>query len=336
MNRREFHTAAIAALTAAAGGTPLFADEPTQIPLPNDPPSIGNWNLLTKTFGGKQFWADQWFFHGWRIQRNTVTGHHRLLDEKNTRHAWGSFGQCKTKLDAIRREKRLPPMRGKAVVTLHGLIRSRASMSKMATFLREKGKYSVFNVSYPSTRLSIAEQATSLALVIESLEGITEINFVCHSLGNLVVRHWLGDVAAGAKKTDKRVHRMVMLGPPNHQPTLATIAAWADFTQLIGGKGLVQLAEDWSKLEPNLATPGFEFGILAGGKSDNKGYNPLIPGDDDLVVSVKSTMLAGARDFRVLPVKHTFMKDDKAVQEYTLRFLRKGWFESKKNQVILV
>ena len=66
----------------------------------------------------------------------------------------------------------------------------------------------------------------------------------------------------------------------------------------------------------------------AGGKGDDRGYNPLVPGDDDLVVSVASTKLAGATDFRVLPVKHTFMMDDKTVQEYTLRFLQKGWFES--------
>ena len=37
-------------------------------------------NLISKTGGGKQFWADVWFFHDWRIQRHALTGHYRLLD----------------------------------------------------------------------------------------------------------------------------------------------------------------------------------------------------------------------------------------------------------------
>ena len=68
---------------------------------------------------------------------------------------------------------------------------------------------------------------------------------------------------------------------------------------------------------------------MAGGKGDNNGYNPLIPGDDDAVVTVESTKLPGARDFRVLPVLHTFFMDDKRAQELTLHFLNHGHFESE-------
>ena len=333
MNRREFHTVAAAVLASTAGG-PLLPAGP---PEPNGLPSTGNWNLPIKTLGGKQFWADQLFFHGWRIQKNSVSGHHRLLDDKDIRYAWGSFEQCQTKLDQIRRAQNLPPMQGKAVVVIHGLGRSRSSMIKMAAMLRQRGKYTVFNVSYPSTRYEVAEHAKSLARVIESLDGITEINFVCHSLGNLIVRHWLGDVRdeKTGRRGDQRIRRMVMLGPPNHQPKLAATAAQLDFTGQIGGKTLAQLAKNWHQLEPHLATPEFEFAILAGGKGNKDGYNPLIPGDDDLVVSVASTKLAGARDFRVLPVKHTFMMDDKNVHELTLQFLQKGWFESERKRVSL-
>jgi hypothetical protein len=81
------------------------------------------------------------------------------------------------------------------------------------------------------------------------------------------------------------------------------------------------MASGWKELEPKLATPQFDFGILAGGRGDGRGYNPLISGDDDAVVTVESTRLAGARDFRVLP--------DAKVQEYTVRFLNEGHFESE-------
>ena len=60
--------------------------------------------------------------------------------------------------------------------------------------------------------------------MIRSLEGITEINFVAHSLGNLVVRHWLKDFADEKRTLPKgqTFGRMVMLAPPNQQPQLAT------------------------------------------------------------------------------------------------------------------
>ena len=47
-----------------------------------------------------------------------------------------------------------------------------------------------------------------------------------------------------------------------------------------------------------------------------------------MVVSVETTRLAGAADFAVLPVPHTLMMDDPEVQQYTLRFLERGYFRS--------
>ncbi len=77
-----------------------------------------------------------------------------------------------------------------------------------------------------------------------------------------------------------------------------------------------------------MATPDFEFAIIAGGKNNDKGYNPLLRGDNDGAVPVETARLAGARDFAVLPILHTFIMNDKRVQEYTLRFLREGYFIS--------
>ena len=42
--------------------------------------------------------------------------------------------------------------------------------------------------------------------------------------------------------------------------------------------------------------------------------------------------MAGARDFAVVPVVHMFLKDDATVQEYTLRFLQKGYFISEEKR----
>ncbi|HVT27071.1 MAG TPA: lipase, partial [Lacipirellulaceae bacterium] len=167
-----------------------------------------------------------------------------------------------------------------------------------------------------------------------SLEGVTEINFIAHSLGNLVVRHWLKDLAdEGRRLPDgQSFGRMVMLTPPNLQPRLATILVRGKLAQFVAGPAAEAMASGWEGLEPRLATPPFEFGVLAGGKGDGRGYNPLIPGDDDGVVTVASTRLAGARDFRLLPVLHTFFMNDRRVQEYAVRFLRHGYFESEETR----
>src|SRR5437773_2749583 len=47
--------------------------------------STGKINLVVATLGGKQVWADELVFWGWRIQRNSLTDHCRLLDEHDER-----------------------------------------------------------------------------------------------------------------------------------------------------------------------------------------------------------------------------------------------------------
>jgi pimeloyl-ACP methyl ester carboxylesterase len=293
------------------------------------------------TLGGKQFWADELFFHQWRIQRHVSTGHYRLLDEHDLRYASGTYHDCRAALEQIKRQQHLPRMSGKAVVVLHGLVRSRASMEPLCRFLREQGGYTIFNVEYPSTRDDIAEHARSLRHIIDHLDGIEEINFVAHSMGNIVVRHYLGDLArqepwkqppnslAADRRAVTRFHRFVMLSPPNQGALLAEMFSNnVVFQQIMGDSGQ-QLGRDWPDLEKRLATPAFEFGIITGGKGSEKGYNPLLPGDNDGVISVETAKLAGARDFAVLPVLHSFVMDNDRVQEYVLRFLRHGHFVSE-------
>lgn len=291
-------------------------------------------NLMNKTAGGKQFWADRWFFHDWRIQRHVLTGHCRLLDGANRRHTYGSYDACRAKLEEIRRRDNLPPMQGKAVIILHGLFRTRSAMARLRAAIAEGSDYAVFCMGYPTTRGGVAEHAESLDSVVSSLEGITEISFVAHSLGNLVVRHWLKDLA-GRKQTlpaGQAFGRMVMLAPPNLQPQLATKLVRGPVANFVAGPAAQQLATGWELLEPKLTTPPFEFGILAGGKGDGRGYNPLLPGDDDGVVTVESTRLPGAGDFRVLPVLHSFFMNDSKVHELTRRFLANGYFESEESR----
>jgi pimeloyl-ACP methyl ester carboxylesterase len=283
--------------------------------------------LTNKTLGGNQFWADEHFFHQWRIQRNVFDDHCRLLDEKNVRYASGTFAQCLARLEEIKRERRLPPMRGEAVIVMHGLFRTRSSMDKLCTHLRQQGGYTVLNVGYPSTRREVGAHARALAKIVDGLEGIDRVSFVAHSMGNIVIRHYLGDrnAAAGGGK-GPRPTRFVMLAPPNQGSLTALALAENNVLKVVTGDAVRQLGLDWDKLQDRLAVPDFEFGIIAGGKGDDSGYNSLLPGDDDGTVSVASTRLAGARDSAVVPVLHSFIMNDAKVHQYTLRFLKTGRF----------
>jgi len=117
-----------------------------------------------------------------------------------------------------------------------------------------------------------------------------------------------------------------MIGPPNRGSELATSLGENKLFELLLGKAGQQLGPLWAWEVGSLATPPMEFGIVAGGCGDGRGFNPLLPGDDDGVVSLVSTHLAGAADFIVVPSLHNLLPRDYKVHEYTLRFLQHGWF----------
>ncbi len=330
MDRRQFATRL--ALAAACGLQHSFSK--AQESMADDEPSTGPVNAIGPTLGGKQFWADELFFHEWHIQRNVFTGHCRLLDGYRLRHAWGTFAECRQKLEEIKQRRGLPPMAGRSVIVLHGLFRTPSAMDSLCQYLHQEGGYSVFNVSYPTTRASVAVHAWSLSSIIKHLDGIEEINFVGHSLGNLVVRHYLSDHTDPTQglRPDARINRFVMLGPPNQGAEIAEAFRGVKLFHAVAGTSGTELASQWDELEANLAIPDCEFGILAGGRSNSKGFNPFLSGDDDLVVGVDATRLPGARDFCVLPVMHSFMMNDPTVQEYTLRFLKHGYFVSAESR----
>ena len=141
----------------------------------------------SRTRGGRQFWSDVRFFRAWRIQQNIFTKHFRLLDPDNRRHCHGTLDKCAKALRTVREERNLQPMSGRAVILVHGLVRSSRSFDLLAGKL-ESENCTVVRFEYPSTRSSIPASASCLAQVIESLEGIDTIDLVVHSMGGLVMR----------------------------------------------------------------------------------------------------------------------------------------------------
>ena len=282
-------------------------------------------NLTMKTLGGRQFWGDVQFFHGWRIQQNVFTHHYRLLDERDYRHASGTLEQCRTRLAELREQQQLPPMCGKAVVFVHGIIRSSKSFHKMRARFEQDG-YCTFGFDYPSTRVTIPEAAEYLHQCLSSLEGVEEINLVVHSMGGLVVRTYL------MEHQDPRIRRMVMIGVPNLGAHMADhLQKNLLFRTIFGPAGQQLVSSDGcrdgeSAFIASLPVPEFEFGIIAGSRGTDTGYNPLIPGDDDGTVNIECTKLPGAADFTTVRGLHSFLMNTDEAVESAVRFVETGRF----------
>ena len=307
---------------------------PVQEPSKDDPVGYMNWK--TVTFGGKQFWTDVRHADGWKIQVNSETGHHRLLNSNSVRHAWGNLAHCDQALNSAIKEGKAKLHRGKVVILLHGLIRTNSSMNPLENYLRKTGGYSTINFQYASTRKEVAEHAMALKSVIDNLgPEVTEVNFVCHSLGNIVVRNYLflaWDPLKG-KQGDPRIKRMVMIGPPNQGSKMARLLRSSVLFKTIAGVSGIQLASGWNKLSAKLATPNFQFGIIAGGQeSEEKLSNFVLKGKDDFTVSLEEAKLDGAHDLLVRPLLHSTMMHQPVTMESTLRFLKSGFFISEESR----
>ncbi len=261
----------------------------------------GRLNLPLVTLGAKQFWGDRFAYAGWRIQENVLTGHCRLLDRKDVRRAWGTYEACRVAFEKARRENSIRPASDHWVFLVHGLGRSRASWSKLSRALRTAG-YEPVAISYPTTRRSIEEHAEALAALLDCAEDVRTVSFVTHSLGGIVVRETLA--RDGAWKKRIAVDRLVMLAPPSKGSRVAEILKdFLPFEWITGETGQGLTPERAAKVP----LPACPFGIIAGGRGDGKGYNPIFHGDNDGVVSVEEAKLDGAADFLLVNSLHSFI-----------------------------
>lgn len=283
-------------------------------------------NLPLRTLGGNQYWSDIQWAGGWKIQRHATTHHHRLLDPDEIRVAWGNLEHCLLEMNRRIESGEIVRERGVVVILLHGLLRSNDSMETLGEYLQQHGDYTVVNLAYASSRESVETHAADLRRVIDNLSPeVSEIYFVAHSLGNIVIRHYLGDLRRVGNKPDHRFRRMVMLAPPNQGSRIAKRLSNSLVFQAVAGKSGVQLGAGWKKLSPRLDTPGFEFGIIAGAKDESdSNFSPR-----DFTVFLDEVRLDGAADLFTGPFFHWDIKYHPLAMEQTLHFLKHGFFNNR-------
>jgi hypothetical protein len=272
-------------------------------------------------------WSDEAIRHDWRLQRRPRDSAWRILDPRERVVNQGPRDECERAFAALVRSGAAPDVRGPTVIVLHGLGEGRRSMRPLVDHLRGRLDATVIAFGYASTAEDIEGHGRSLAAVVASLPQAEHISFVGHSLGNLVVRRWMG---LAPREELARVRRVVMLGPPNQGSELARAVSGVGFLAGLAEGAARDLVLDWQRVSRDLAVPPCPFGIVAGGKGDDRGFSGLLAGDDDAVVRVEETRLDGADDFLLLPVHHAAMMRHPAVQRATATFLETGRFNGRE------
>lgn len=212
--------------------------------------------------------------------------------------------------------------KNECVVLLHGLAKTKQSMSKLNHALTEAG-YTTVNHDYPSRSDSIPHLAdTHISQALTQCPDITTIHFVTHSLGGILVRQYLQNHSI------KNLGRVVMLGPPNQGSEVVDKLHKLPGFELIGGPSSLELGTLESSIPKQLGAADFELGIIAGSRSVNPILSTLLPGPDDGKVSVTNTKVEGMKQHIVLPVTHPFMMRNANAIAQVKYFLAQGEFQS--------
>ncbi len=218
-----------------------------------------------------------------------------------------------------------PPTPGQdqgLVVVIHGLYMHGVCLEWLVRRLRGTG-WRALTFSYPSLRLSVAENAAALARFTTSLEE-SRLHFVAHSLGGLLLRRLL------AEHPGLPPGRAVTLGTPHQGSGVARHLAAGRLRFALGHSGEGGLLGDLPPWPANR-----ELGSLAG--TLNTGLGRLLaptstPGDG--TVSVAETRLEGMTDHICLPVSHTGMLLSQAVVKQVHAFLKQGRFRHGDSELI--
>jgi len=212
------------------------------------------------------------------------------------------------------------------VILLHGLGRTKYSMTKIERRLKEEG-YLVVNCDYPSTKKTIEELSrihVSEAVKCCRNQSAKKIHFVTHSLGGILVRQYL------QKNSIPDGGRVIMLSPPNKGSVIADRLKNNFLYKWITGPAGQQLGTG-NKSVPNRLNPiEVEVGVITGNRSLEPWFSSMIPGDDDGKVSVKRAGLKEMNDFLVVESSHTFIMQNSEVIDQIVIYLKNGRFNPRR------
>jgi hypothetical protein len=201
------------------------------------------------------------------------------------------------------------------VVLVHGLYMHGVAMLPLQQRLEACG-FKCRRFSYPSLRLSVAENAARLDKWLGTIDAPV-VHFLCHSLGGLVVRTMM------LRSSWQRPGRVLTLGTPHLGCYAAKrLGASPALAWLLGNSLVHGLDGD---LPPWPA--GRQVATIAGDRSVGVGrLVPGLPKPNDGTVVLAETELGPDYPHVVLGVTHTSMLFSRRVADYACTYLQTGEF----------
>lgn len=212
------------------------------------------------------------------------------------------------------------------VIVLHGIAKTNRITYLLSKRIANAG-FDVYNITYPSTKFTIQELADFLNNKINelSINKKKRVNIVGHSMGGLITRVYIN------KYKPKNIHRVVMIGTPNHGSELADkLKDWKIYKLKFGTKSGRQLGTDLEGLSEELGKVNYDLGIIAGISKTSPILSLMLPNDDDGIVSVESTKLDGMKEHIIMNFAHTPGIMYKSVADQTINYLKNGKFDLNK------
>jgi hypothetical protein len=199
------------------------------------------------------------------------------------------------------------------VLLIHGLGRSPLSLFNLGRCLQHAGHtpelfgYAAFTESYDRIVERLQER-------LQAFSEQGSYGIVAHSLGGLLVRSALG-VSNLALPT-----HVVMLGTPNQPPRLAA-HAWRlpPFQWFSGQCGFNLTSLEFYAAMPALQAP---YTIVAGTSGPRGFLSPFGMEINDGIVALSETRLSSHDRIVQLAVEHTFMMNDRTVQDTVIQCLQ--------------
>jgi hypothetical protein len=212
------------------------------------------------------------------------------------------------------------------VLVLHGYACPKVLMNKLEKRVK-RSHFDTENYGYKSMSEDLDSLGKDLALHVRSLK-VDTVSFVTHSMGALVVRSMLN-----YSKTEPNfpvVYRIVMISPPNNGAEMADIGSSMGIPKFMVGSNVEKLKTGNGSYAHHLPIPYHsEVGIIFGYMGNRHGYNPLIKGDNDGLLSPQATSLGMEKDIAAVKVNHAMIHRNKKVGNMVVNFLRNGSFHIK-------
>jgi Alpha/beta hydrolase family len=193
------------------------------------------------------------------------------------------------------------------VLLVHGMGRTAWSMMRLRRWLARSG-HQVTSLGYLAAIDSVPGIVERVQRSVQQSAARGSYIVIGHSLGGLLARMALshGEVALTPPA------HLIMLGTPNQPPRLARRFRSFWPYRLINGDSGQLLAH--SDRFPALRPPTWPYTIVAGTAGPRGRWSPFGAEPNDGLVAVAETLIAPEDEPVVLPVRHTFMMNDRRVR----------------------